>query len=330
MREIHKQTNQLSDLAKSVNSSYLRSMAELANGVSPLFQLVAQNQRPLLDFLKEIQEQTRPYQEAFKQLQIVQDSWRTAGLDALRDITEAMRGISADYYLRIKLRSQYWLIVDEDLIDKLSENNAHEREEVTPIVIDYYKASSWQRLEALVHSWTPYISEDRLDFFKAFVHLAKKIENGDSHKATVPAIIAHIDGLVRELRSILPTDIKTRIKQEVIENLPVELKEKRVDVRDEVTVHVIAEVIDFWSADMLQEVVFGGLFRDSRDINPEESYLLFRHKIMHGDNAYLFYGTEENFVRLMLCADFIVQLIKRIKEHSTSTVDLPPVIETIR
>lgn len=255
-----------------------------------------------------IQKQTFPFQIAQNQFANFQNQINFVTTDVLNGLTRTVQDLfPSDYFIKVRLRSQYWLIMDSVVLDKINDLSPA-YEEMGQVVVEYYKENSWKKLEDKVESWKPYISE-RIELFSAFLYLTKEITSGESHKATVPAIIAQIDGLIRELRSLLPNEAKARIQQEILANLPEDLKGKKVDTRNEVAVQVVAEVVDFWSAEMLQEIIFEGLFRDSKDIDSEGSYLLFRHKILHGDPSYLSYGTEENFVRLMLYVDFLVHLI---------------------
>ncbi|PZP52934.1 MAG: hypothetical protein DI586_11525, partial [Micavibrio aeruginosavorus] len=266
-----------------------------------------------------IQEQTRPFQEALKQFHDLQDRLNFSEISqAFRGVTDFIRNIPPEHLIKIRLHSDHWLISDDGLLMLVVEEDLHDNEDIIPFVINYYKANGWYRLDTIMEEWQADIDQGRLKVFQAAIAMSKDNNHEDVHLLTVPALIAQIDGLVRELYGVLPKATRKRVEQEIKDNLPAELKGKRTDVRHDVAVQTVAEIVDFWSAEMLQEVIFSGLFRESNKITPNESYSLFRHKIMHGDKAYLGYGNEENFIRLMLYADFIIKLIKQIKDGSVT------------
>jgi len=127
---------------------------------------------------------------------------------------------------------------------------------------------------------------------------------------------ACLDGLTRDLYGFLPKNTKKRLEKEIRDNLPeAEKNNRRKDLRNEISVHSIAELVDFWTAEALQEIIFGGLFRTSKMISNDnnDNFSLFRHKIMHGDKEFLSYGNTENFIRLFLYADFLIKLIQDIQ-----------------
>jgi hypothetical protein len=298
---------------------HMQTIEEITKGITPFVDQITKMHSPYQELMKQIQEQTRPFQEAIKQFRVLQDQWNFPEINhAFRNFTEVIRAIPREHLLKIRLHSEHWLISDDDLLSLVIERNIEGDEEIVSFVIGYYKSDRWSRLEAITGSWNTEINPERLKVFNTAIAMSKDTDTEDVHLLTVPALIAQIDGLVRELYSILPKETRKRVEKEIKDNLPEELKSKRTDVRHDVAVQTIAEVVDFWSAEMLQEVIFSGLFRDSNKITPNDSYSLFRNKIMHGDKEYLGYGNEGNFIRLMLYAEFIIKLIKQVKDGSMS------------
>lgn len=293
---------------------HLTAIQEITKGFTPLIDQITRMHNPYQDLIKSIQEQARPFQDTLNQFRSLQERLNFPEINkAFRGITEFIHSIPREYLIKVRLHSEYWLISDDNLLELVVGQELHGNEEIIPFVISYYSAEDWCRLEAIIDSWGNDVEPSRINVFQAAITAARASGQENVHLLTVPALIAQIDGLVRDLYAILPRAVKKRVEKEIKSNLPAELSGKRLDVRNEVAVQTVAEVVDFWSAEMLQEVIFSGLFRDSNKITPESSYSLFRHKIMHGDKEYLGYGNEENFIRLMLYAEFIINLIRQIK-----------------
>ncbi|AGH98958.1 hypothetical protein [Micavibrio aeruginosavorus] len=313
----HGQFSGISQALSISMPSHMRAIDEITKGITPFVDQITKMHSPYQELMKQIQEQTRPFQEALKQFHALQDQLNFSEISkAFRGVTDFIRSIPPEHLIKVRLHSEHWLIGDDELLALVIEEDLHDNEEIIPFVIGYYKANGWHRLNTIVGEWQADIEPGRLKVFQAAIAMSKDADHEDVHLLTVPALIAQIDGLVRDLYGILPKLTRKRVEQEIKDNLPAELKGKRTDVRHDVAVQTVAEIVDFWSAEMLQEVIFSGLFRDSNKITPDDSYSLFRHKIMHGDKEYLAYGNEENFIRLMLYAEFIIKLIKQIKDGS--------------
>lgn len=301
---------------------YLTAIQEITKGFSPLIDQITRMHSPYQELMKSIEEQTRPFQDSLRQFRSLQEQLNFPEINkAFHGITDYIRSIPREHLIKVRLHSEYWLIGDDNLLALVVEHELYENEEVVPFMISYYKANDWKQLKNMVNNWSADIDIERLKVFQTAVALAQGQNQENIHLLTVPALIAQIDGLIRELYAVLPKATKKRVEKEIKNNLPAELKGKRADVRNEVAVQTIAEVVDYWSAEMLQEVIFSGLFRDSNQITPDSSYSLFRHKIMHGDKEYLGYGNEENFIRLMLYAEFIINLFREL-QAGTIVIDV--------
>lgn len=299
--------------------SYIKTMQEAAQAINPLLHRFTELQTPYQDLIREVQERNSIFRESFKSIHAFQATLDFSKIgQAFHGITDIIRSVPQEQFLKIRLYSERWPISDE-LLSLAVENDLYENTAVIQFVIDFYKVNDWQRLEMLVHSWLTVIQAERVKILLSVIKAVKNAKDEDVHDLTITTLIAQIDGLVRDLYSILPKDIRKRVEEEIRKDLPVVIHEKRPDVRKDVMVQTIAEVVDYWSAEMLQEAIYSGLFRDSNQISNDDNYSLFRHKIMHGDKEYLGYGSEENFIRLILYADFIIGLIRQIKDSDLPT-----------
>ncbi len=314
---LNKYLQPYADIAQAFRLSIapkMEAFAALQSSLAPLSKQLLEFRSPLQEALEQIQKQTAPLQEAMKRFQDIQSRIDYSQInEAFRSITDVINSIPRDRLIKLRLHSQYWLISDDELLLAVGDNDNLEAESLTDFVIGYYKDNNWTRMANMVQTWQISISQERLDIFNSALQHTQTASSEDVHLLTVPALIAQIDGLIRELYSCLPKEIKKRIEKEITDSLPEEIKSKRIDTRPNQVVASVAELVDYWSAEILQEAIYEGLFKSSNNITADGSYSLYRHKIMHGDKDFLRYGNEENFVRLMLYADFIINLINQVK-----------------
>lgn len=317
-RLLTSQLEPFTSVAQTLSLSFepkLQAFQEIGKGFDALSKQFLEFQSPLQEALEQIHRQISPFQETMQQFREVQKSIDFSYInDLLNSITEALRTIPREYIVKLRLHSEYWLITDDALLLQIEERDAiDDQDALTNHIVNYYKINNWQRLENTIQSWADTVHVDRMAIFESAVLHVKLSESEDVHLLTVPALIAQIDGLVRDLYSTLPRSIKKRIEKEIKDNLPEDMKARRLDTRPDEVIGSIVELVDYWSAEIFQSAIYEGLFRNSNQINIEETYSLYRHKVMHGDKDFLKYGNEENFVRLVLYADFIISLIGKVK-----------------
>lgn len=304
--QFSKALNPFAEFSEKLNKLYTSDI----NTISSMFSY----ENPLKETIDQIQKQMIPFQESMKcfnqiKLNIDYDTISKS----LSGINNFIQSIPPEHLIKFRLHSENWLVNDEKLLNKIKEESYLESDLLAQYIIKYYKNNGWSKLRIIVICWDDAINQDRIDIFLSAINNAKTTETNDIHFLTVPALIAQIDGLIRDLYSLLPKEIKKRIESEITENLPDDIKAKRHDTRQDEIIGSIAELVDYWSAEILQEVIYNSLFKSSNKITEDQGYSLYRHKIMHGDKDFLNYGNEENFVRLILYADFIVRLIREVK-----------------
>ncbi len=287
--------------SKEINESFSLLSKQLLEFRSPLQEAVEQIQRQISLF----QKTTKQFREFQRQLDFTQ-------------ITDNARIFARKRLVKLRLHSEYWLINDDLLLAEIYEAKDIEGDALSKFIVDYYKVNNWERLDHIVSSWQNLIFPGRMNIFRAAIYYTKSANETDIHLLNVRTLIPEIDGLVRDLYSILPKDMKKRIRKIIIENLPEENKKKnkRVDTRPDEVVGSIAEIIDFSTAEIFDSVIYEGLFKNSNQITDGETYLLYRHPIIHANKDFLNYGKEEYFIRLILYADFIIDIIRRINNDS--------------
>lgn len=293
----------------------------LYSGISSLAEQMQRMHSPLVQYLDQMNAQSASIRATLESFQSPAIEWFKQNQDFFSGISSrAFEYISNERIIEIRMQSNYWIVVDKGLISTIVENGKFNEAEMVETVIHHYKKNNWKNTELIVERWRGHISPERMIILDDMLFTVKEA-GSRAHSLSVLALITQLDGLTRELLQLLPIEDKKRIENKIRDSLPAELKQKRTDIRQELTVQTIGEVIDFWSAEILQEVIFSGLFRNSKNISLDESFSLFRNKIMHGDKDFLKYGTDESFVRLMLYLDFVISLIAQLKNGSFAQLE---------
>lgn len=240
-----------------------------------------------------------------------------------KPLASFVASIPVDTWTELRLNAQYWIIPDKSLIKEISVANFERDDEVTDFITNFYAGNEWNKVHDLLEKWGCYdFMEQRLLVLRSCLDLAIAGEEQgiNSYLAITPAMIAQIDGLMKELSSALPSQLKKKVDTELRQELQIlDVKEKkRKDLRDKITPLCVGELTNDFCAYLLEKIIIDGLFRNSNDIDnllKENSgdFCLFRHKIMHGDSSFLNYGTKSNFIRLILYINFIVETIHQIK-----------------
>ena len=290
------------------------SLAEkIAQNITPLSLQFLEYKSPLEEAFKKMQSNLSLFSDIAEQTHAFHSTLDFGKInETLSGFTNALRNIPRERFAQIRLSDEYWLVEDMSLLLQIDERPDLEGEALSAYIIQHYKENDWERLDQIVASWDGIVVPDRIAIFVSALKHTRTASDEDIHLITVPTLIAQIDGLIKDLYSLLPAKTKKRIKQEIFNSLPEDVKSKRGDPRKEITVGSIAEIVDFWSAELFQEAIYEGLFKNSNQVVDIESDPLSRHKIIHGDRDFLRYGYEVNFVRLFLYADFIANLSLKI------------------
>ena len=330
MKEISDQRTALNKaLYTSATAQFTKQMKEISNQQAvlnkalyssfvPYSKALSEFRSPVWKILEQIQKQDFQQQAAMTQFLKIQKSINYFQINnAFQSIPDTINDPDQWYNVGIRLYAEHWLISDTDLLLEVNKNSDLEGNPLTEFVVNYYKDENWKRLGDLIRSWRGSISQERLDIFNSALTHTQISSCSNVHLLTIPALIPQIDGLLRDLYSTLPKETKKRIEKEIIDNLPDDMKGKRLDTRPDQIIGSIAELVGDESAEILQEFIFEDLFKSSNDIANDGGRSLYRHKIMHGNKTFLNYGKEDDFVRLMHYAHFILYLINQVKSGSS-------------
>ena len=142
---------------------------------------------------------------------------------------------------------------------------------------------------------------------------------GKANRPTLPALIAQIDSLIEFLK-------KSIYLKYISSSKPIYSPQDWKKKKNKIVIQQIDYTVNHWSAMMLKDIIFGVLFCTSNHIQKrltkdtmfcnEQRDLIYRHKILHGDQNYMDYGTTENFIKVLLYADFIIRLISFVQSKN--------------
>ena len=197
------------------------------------------------------------------------------------------------------------------------------------LIVSHYSENNWNRAEILIQSWQKYnFVGKRTDVFLDTLQINRisdERKEFNPNRPTLPALIAQIDGLIEFLK-------KSIYLKYISSSNPVYTLQDWKDNKNKIVIRQISHIVDHWSAMMLEDIIFKGLFCNSKHIQKklttdimfynDQSYLIFRHKILHGDKSYMDYGTTENFIKVLLYADFIIRLIHFVQSENIESENI--------
>lgn len=216
--------------------------------------------------------------------------------------------------LKEQLQGEYWLISDSELLAEATANGMFNSKMAIPFVMEYYKNNDWNKLKEMIRSWETIVDIERLKVFESAVACTSESKS-NIHLLTVPSLIGQIEGLHKELQLAIPSETLKSAEARLRRRKPKNIHKKELEKR--VTEESVWELMNesglTW---LLEYAIHEAFFRNSKEIQINEEYSLFRHKIMHGEKEYIRFCNEESFFRLFLYADFIITLTSEIRSKS--------------
>ena len=336
------QTRNIFEQERRMAASTLSAFEQMQGPLANLFEQDRTIASPTLDSLPQFQVSNSSFRtfddEAQRLMSPAQDTVRRfaahqihndifATIQALQSWGVDLRRAFETLRIKLRLLSQSWLVRDANVISEIRHEGDASSVALAKVVVKYYKENNWQKLEAMIRSWTN-IHSSRLYIFDSVLKVVQNSSTRNAYAATIPTLIAQIDGLIRALYAAFPSGFKCRIRRQLLSSPSdcgsdaIDATAKRVDLRPEQVIQGIIELGEPFSAKIMKEKIYGGLFKSSNSIHVDDDHSLNRHKIMHGEIDFLDYGSEENFVRLMLYADFIINLIRIVKVGSHKLIDV--------
>ena len=225
--------------------------------------------------------------------------------------------------IKINLYLTYWIVIDNCLLEKLHNMDYSNPADIEDIIVSYYSENNWNQAETLIQSWQKFnFVGERVNIFLDTLEI-NRISNErkkfNPNRLACPALIAQIDNLIKFLKESI------YLKYVGSAN-PICSTQDWKQNKKKIIIQQIDHIVDRWSALMLRNIIFKGLFRDSKLIpkksaedmisNEKKGFPIFRHKILHGDQEYMDYGTKENFIKILLYTDFIIYLISCVQSEN--------------
>ena len=220
--------------------------------------------------------------------------------------------------ITMNLYLTHWIVIDNYLLEKLYKTDLSNSDDIESLIVSHYSENNWNQAEILIRSWQKFnFVGKRVNIFLDALEVNRMSDERkgfNPNRLACPALIAQIDNLIKFLKESI------YLKYVGSANPICSIQDWEQD-KKRIVLQQIDHIVDRWSALMLRNIIFKGLFCDSKDIpkkvsNKKQEFLIFRHKILHGDQNYMDYGTKENFIRILLYADFIIFLISRVQSEN--------------
>ena len=231
--------------------------------------------------------------------------------------------ITHEQSIKIDLYLKYWIVTDNCLLEKLYKTNYLNLIGMENLIVSHYSKNDWNLAEMIIQSWKKHnFVGERADVFLDVLQINRisgERKGFNPNRPTLPALIAQIDSLIEFLK-------KSIYSKHINSSKPIYSLQDWKKNKNRIVIQQIGHIVDHWSAMMLEDIIFKGLFCNSRHIQErltkdimfcnEQRYFIFRHKILHGDQSYMDYGTTENFIKVLLYADFIIRLISFVQSKN--------------
>lgn len=227
--------------------------------------------------------------------------------------------LSPDVRMHYMLKSRYWVVMDEAVIQALCELDNSNEDAREAFLIKHFTQNGWAAVAEKMELWGahPFMAE-RMPILRDTLQTIKKLEQQDADinpfNVALPTLLAQMDGLRKELIQSIPEQARRKAKLEMQQAGP---KKKKID-QNELLANCISELIDAFTAFILADVILEGVFKHGRDMEPDDEqdpeyeFNILRNGILHGDKNFLDYGTRENTVRVFLYLDFLIQIIAEV------------------
>lgn len=208
--------------------------------------------------------------------------------------------------LRHVLNEYQWFVLPEmpaSFVLKLLQLSkmTYPRKRINQLFFDYFAYNDYENLRDLVEKWASSgkFRPGRLKIIKDCLNAVANAKKGKIPSTLiVPALIAQIDGIQREI--LLKNDFKP-----VWTKFKLEGKGKAMN-QNEAWNHIYSPEDEFSS--IINDIILEVLFASALPGQPLKTPITFsRHKIMHGEH--LNYGTKPNTIRTFIIIDFLHDLM---------------------
>ena len=213
--------------------------------------------------------------------------------------------------LKMNLYLTHWIVIDNCLLEKLYKINYSSSDDIENLIVSYYSENNWNQAEILIQSWRKFnFTGERVCIFLDALEVNRVSEERkgfNPNRLACPALIAQIDSLVEFLKK----SIYSKCIESLNQNCLLQNWKKN---KNEIVIKQIDHIVDHWSAVMLNNIIFNRLFcgsqsipkRSTVDMLPDKNqeFLIFRNKILHGDQNYMDYGTKREFYQNFIICRF--------------------------
>lgn len=232
--------------------------------------------------------------------------------------------------LRSFLLRNYWTVMDDELIEELSELPNIESATIESAILNYYTKNDFEKINKL---WEKYQQDEevaqRAPIFIACFEAMKNLPPQTAAQIVIPTLLAQTSYFYDTLYQLIPEaekeKIKEQLKSETSSPCPFTNGKKpktckhsaphQPHLSREIFLQHLEQTASYLVYRTYTEVISktfaGGTKADKQ--KEKEHYSKYRNKILHGEERA--YGTTENMIRSWLELIFLFDLRKNYREN---------------
>ena len=238
--------------------------------------------------------------------------------------------------MRSILLHNYWTVMDDELIEELSELPDMKKATIENTILNYYSKNDFEKIDKL---WKKYQEDEevaqRAPIFIACFETMKKLPPQIAAPLVIPTLLAQTSYFYDTLYQLIPEaekeQIKEQLKSEKTSPCPFTNGKKpktckysaphQPHLPREIFLQHLEQTASYLVYRTYTEVIsktfVGGAKADKQKEN--EHYSKYRNKILHGEE--LGYGTIENMIRSWLELIFLFDLRKNYRDNERKNDD---------
>lgn len=207
----------------------------------------------------------------------------------------------------------HWIVIDDELFNMLKTKDSIE--DITKTIVDYYTENKYEKLIKIFNEIEALnIIPERMHILKSCMQIIKSSSQKHAYNIVIPTLMAQATGIIEEdCVKLIPENIL--IKKE--DGHKVSGARELLNALEKFDCNIL-----FY--EMFNSAINNGLFKNinkSDYENYKRECGSNRHKILHGEQSFLDYGTKENLIRT--CLDlYLLCFTKLFLNHATKELEV--------
>lgn len=264
--------------------------------VMPQLEIIARQQQKIYDI---VTPQITLISEAMRPMLEINEKFKNYNFQAIYDRYKQIANVLAKQRVKSILLENYWLIMDQTLIDELIENSLDNKFDPHKHIIRYYSKHKFANMKLVLNQMkmSNCLKNEQIEIFENCYSAMKKLSCKVACNTLIPTLTAQSDGLLGGICEIIPESDKKVI-----------LKEKDKSKNSTaLIIHSYLEKLNLFDiAEQFKTVIKDNAFGKPKK---NSTYKKSRHKILHGKCGY---GNKENLVRCWLENAFLIKVYCQI------------------